>query len=270
VQTTSIGIAGVAASTVLVVVAVAVSLRWRLGLSGSIVWASVRAVAQLVAVGAALGLVLADDAPLLWSWLWVALMVAVGAVTTAHRVPEVPGLVWLTAAALGLAVAVSLATIFGLGMLPMVPRTVVPAAGMLLGNTIASAILVARRTTTELTTHGDRVDTRLALGLNASDAVRPEVRQALRTAITPQVETTKIVGIIALPGTMVGLLLAGVPAMDAVLLQAAVMLLILGSVAITTVVIGTGTARSFTTADQRVVVGQAASGVSRRWWRQPR
>lgn len=263
-DTTSIGLVGVAASGVLVVVAVAVSARFRLGLSGSIVWASVRAVVQLLAVGAALGLVLADDAPLVWSWLWVVAMVVIGGVVSAQRVREVPGLWWLSSGALGLAVAVSLAVVFGLGMLPLMPRTLVPAAGMLLGNSIASSVLVARRTVTELTTHRDRIETRLALGMPAPDAVRPQVRDALRTAITPQVETTKIVGIIALPGTMVGLLLAGVAPVDAVLLQAAVMLLILGSVAITTVVVGVGTAHRFTTGDQRVVVPSGPADTAKR------
>jgi putative ABC transport system permease protein len=182
-------------------------------------------------------------------------MVIIGATTSARRVPEVPGLFWLSAAALGLAVAVSLAVVFGLAMLPLVPRTVVPAAGMLLGNAIASSILVARRTVTEISTHHDRIETRLALGQPAVAALRPQVRDALRTAITPQIETTKIVGIIALPGTMVGLLLAGVEPADAVMLQIAVMLLILGSVAITTVVVGTGAAHRFITDDERVVVG---------------
>ncbi len=81
--------------------------------------------------------------------------------------------------------------------------------------------------------------------------MRPHIREALRTAVTPQIEQTKIVGLIALPGTMTGLLLAGVPPREAVAVQLAVMFLILGSVAITTVIVGPGVGRRMITSDQR-------------------
>ena len=58
-----------------------------------------------------------------------------------------------------------------------------------------------------------------------------------RTALIPQIERTKVVGLIALPGAMTGLLLAGVDPIDAVLIQAAVMFLVLGSVATTVSVV---------------------------------
>ncbi|HKH07025.1 MAG TPA: ABC transporter permease, partial [Acidimicrobiales bacterium] len=70
-----VGLAGVAASLVLIAVAALLSRRQELGLERSILWAATRALAQMLAIGAALGLVLADDAPLALSWLWVVAMV---------------------------------------------------------------------------------------------------------------------------------------------------------------------------------------------------
>ena len=55
---------------------------------------------------------------------------------------------------------------------------------------------------------------------------------AARTAITPQIERTKVVGLVALPGAMTGLLLAGVDPVDAVVVQLLVMLLVLGTVVV--------------------------------------
>ena len=235
-------------------------MRDRLGLERSIAWASVRALAQMLAIGGALGLVLADDAPQIWSWLWVVAMVLIGSATIASRAKEIPGLFSLSLAALGSAVGASLFVIFGLGIFPIEPRTIVPSAGMLLGNVIACTVLAARRTLTEISEHRDQIEVRLSLGQIGPVAVRPHVREALRTAIGPQIETTKIVGLIALPGTMTGLLLAGVDPIDAVLVQTAVMFLILGSVAITSVVIGGGVARRLITADHRLVLPAHASG----------
>lgn len=253
-SSTSIGVGGVAASLVLIVIAIGLSMRDRLGLERSIAWASVRALAQMLAIGGALGLVLADDAPQIWSWLWVVAMVIIGSATIASRAKEIPGLFSLSVAALGSAVVASLLVIFGLGIFPIEARTIVPSAGMLLGNAIASTVLAARRTLAEISEHRDQIEVRLSLGQTGPVAVRPHVREALRTAIGPQIETTKIVGLISLPGTMTGLLLAGVDPVDAVLVQTAVMFLILGSVAITSVLIGGGVARRLMSADHRLTL----------------
>lgn len=258
-STSSIGFSGVAASLVLVVLAIALSMRDRLGLERSIAWAACRAFVQLFAIGGALALVLADDAPPVLSWMWVAAMVVIGAATIASRAREVPGLFALAAFALATAVSISLLVIFGLGIFPLEPRTIVPSAGLLLGNAIAATVLAARRTVAEIREHRDQVEVRLSLGQTGADAVKPHVREALRTAIGPQIEQTKIVGIIALPGAMTGLLLAGVEPIDAVLIQTAVMFLILGSVAITSVIVGRGVALKLVSVDHRLVIPVVAS-----------
>ena len=75
-------------------------------------------------------------------------------------------------------------------------------------------------------------------GSRGNDASRPYVRAALRTALTAQIESTKAVGLVFLPGAMTGLILAGVDPVDAVLVQAAIMFLILGCVATNATVVG--------------------------------
>lgn len=77
--------------------------------------------------------------------------------------------------------------------------------------------------------------------------------QALRTALIPQIERTKAVGIVILPGAMTGLILAGVDPTDAVLIQLAVMYLILGSVATSVTIVGLGVRRRLFTDDHRLV-----------------
>ncbi|HYZ99646.1 MAG TPA: ABC transporter permease, partial [Acidimicrobiales bacterium] len=73
------------------------------------------------------------------------------------------------------------------------------------------------------------------------------------TALTAQIESTKAVGLVFLPGAMTGLILAGVDPVDAVLVQAAIMYLILGAVATNVVVIGLGLTRRLFTPDHRLV-----------------
>ncbi len=252
-MTTDIGWVGVATSLVLVAIAVALSVRQGLGLERSMAWASLRAGAQLGAVGVVLAVILDPDTPLAAAWAWAAAMVVVAAVTVRARAPEVPGMLPLALATVGAVTALCLAVVFALGIFPVVPEAIVPLAGMMVGNSMAQTAVAARRVVAELADHRDEVEARLALGLPWPDAARPHVREALRTAMQSQIETTKVVGLVALPGAMTGLILAGVPAGDAVLVQLAIMYLILGAVAISVIVVGVGVVRRLFTADHRLV-----------------
>jgi putative ABC transport system permease protein len=252
VTTTDIGWAGLAASLVLVAVALGLS-RWQgLGLERSIAWASVRAGAQLLVVGWALVIVLDPDTPVALAWAWVVFMVVVAAFTIRHRAPEVPGAFLIGLVAISAVAVVSLGVIFGFGIFPVEPQAIVPLAGMMIGNAMSSTVLSARRVVSELTERRLEVEARLALGLSSADAARPHVRTALRTAMTPQIEQTKAVGLIALPGAMTGLILAGVEPVDAVQVQLAIMYLILGSVATSVTVVGLGLSRRLFTDDHRL------------------
>lgn len=244
---------GMLGSLVLVVVAVAVSVWRRLGLERDIVWAAARAAAQLTAVGFALAVVVRPESPLVWSWLWVVGMVGFASWTVARRAPEVPGVLGLSTVAILLATTVSLAVLFGFGVFEVSGRTVVPLSGMVIGNSIAATVLVGRRVVDDVRVRRDQVEARLALGMSPADAAHPVVRDAIRTALVPQIETVKAVGIVVLPGSMVGLILAGASPRDAVKVQLAVMYLILGSVAVTTTVIALGLRRRLFTPDERLV-----------------
>lgn len=250
---TDIGWWGLAASLVLVAVAVGVSATQGLGLARTILWACTRAALQLGAVGVALGLVLAPDAPVGWAWLWVAGMTVFAGVTVARRAPEVPGMAPLAIGACAAVAAVSLGVIFGLGIFPAEARAIVPLGGMMVGNAMASTVVAARRIVGELSEQRPEVEARLALGQPWPEAARPYVRRAMRTAMTTQIESTKAVGLVFLPGAMTGLILAGVDARDAVAVQLAIMYLILGSVATAVLIIGLGLTRRLFTPDHRLV-----------------
>lgn len=256
--TTDIGWTGVAASLLLVALAVGLSMWQGLRAERSILWAALRAGAQLLVVGSALTLVFAQSVWL--AWLWVAVMVVVAALTVRGRSPEVPSALWLSLVANAVVAAVSLGVIFGLRIFPVEAQAIIPLAGMMIGNSMAATVVVSRRVVAELREHRGEVEARLALGQPWNEAAKPYVREAMRTALMPQIESTKVVGLIALPGAMTGLILAGVAPADAVKVQLAVMFLILGSVASSVTVIGLGLTRRLFTADHRLVRLERAAG----------
>jgi putative ABC transport system permease protein len=251
---TDIGWSGLAASLALVALAVVISLVRHLGLERSLVWAATRAIAQLLAVGLVLQLIFEADHSIAWAFAWVGVMIVVAGDTVRRRAPEVPELGRLAIAAFTLAALVALGVLFGLGVFPVEARTVVPSGGLIVGNSLAATVLVARRAVAELQEHRDEIEARLALGLDSEQASAPYVRTAIRTAIIPQIESTKVVGLIALPGAMTGLILAGVDPIDAVRVQAAVMFLVLGAVATAVTVVGLGIRRRLFSPDQRLLV----------------
>jgi putative ABC transport system permease protein len=250
---TDIGWEGLAISLVLVGVAIALSVWRGLGLEGSILWATVRALAQLIAVGLALQVLLEPDTSLGWSVVWVLVMILFAAETVRRRAREVPQLFPLALAAFGTAAVLVLGVLFGFGIFELDAQTLIPLAGLMIGNSMTATVLVARRLVEEMRDKRAEVEARLALGQPAHDAAQPYVRSALRTALVPQIETTKAVGLVFLPGAMTGLILAGVDPLDAVQVQAAVMFVVLGSAATTTAVVALGVQRRLFTKDHRLV-----------------
>lgn len=244
---------GLGLSLALVALAVALSRWQRLGLEATLVWTAARAIAQLLIIGAGLALVISPDAPLGWSWLWLAGMVLVAADVVRRRVKVVPRLLPLAVAAYAISGALTLGLLFGLGIFPLEPRTLVPLSGLMIGNSLTATVVAARRVVDELRDKRAEVEVRLALGQASRDAARPYLAAALRTALIPRIETTKAVGLVFLPGAMTGLILAGVDPIDAVLLQGVVMFLSLGASTMTTTAIGIGLVRLLFTPDHRLV-----------------
>lgn len=250
-ERTDIGLLGMAASSLLIAVAVGISLWRRLGLERSVLFAALRALVQLIIVGYALQLVVDPDDPLIFSFIWLGGMLGFAAYTTQRRAPEVPAVLRLSLIAYAASAVVTLGVLFGFGVYEFEGRTIVPLAGIVVGNSLSATVLVSRQLFRAASEQRDDIEGRLALGLPSAVAFQPHLRQALRTALVPQIESTKAVGIIALPGAMVGLILAGVEPVDAVRVQLSVMYLVLGSVATTTAVMSLGISRRlFTSADQ--------------------
>ena len=216
-------------------------------------WAACRAAAQLLVVGWALTLVLDPSASVAWSWLWVVAMIGVAGLTIRNRAREVPG-IWLLGHGLdgggggGEPVGdLRVRDLPGRGADDHPPRR---HDDRQLDDRVRRSS--AAGSSGELRDKRPEVEARLALGHPWPDAARPYVREAMRTALIPQIESTKAVGLVFLPGAMTGLILAGVDPLDAVKVQLAIMYLILGSVATSVTVIGLGLARRLFTPDHRL------------------
>jgi putative ABC transport system permease protein len=248
-----LGWGALATSLLFVLVAVAVTRAEQLQLERKIIVSVVRSLAQMLVVGAALVPIVDPATPLAFSWAWVAGIVFFAATTVARRAPAVPGLFRVSLLANATVAVTGLAIVFGLGVFPLGGRTLVPVAGMLIGNSMNGGVLAATRVTEAVGDHRAEIEAGLALGMTTRVASRRFIRSALRTAITPQVENTAALGIVFLPGAMTGLILAGVNPLEAVRAQLALMYVILAGVVIAATVTGLGTLGRLSTHDHRIV-----------------
>ena len=240
-----------AASLVLVAVAVGVSAYLRLGFERSIMWASVRAAVQLTLVGVLLTFVLSSTWDRLLAPLWIITMIFIAAFVVARRARS-RNVFPAALLSVGGSTLLSLLIVFGFGVLPLEPIQLIVIAGITIGNALPASVVAADQVTKKMTEERIQVEGLLSLGFMARDAARFIVREATRVSLLPQIERTKVVGLVALPGAMVGLLIAGVDPIDAVIIQLVVMFLVLGTVAISSTTVAIVTARQAFTRDQRL------------------
>jgi len=246
-----VSIGHVAASLVLVAVAIAVS-RWRRAeLEQDIAVATIRSLIQLTAIGYAIELIFEADT----IWLVLALlavMVLFGAITARARARKVPDAFVTLLIALTTAGAATLGLVVALGIFDPTPRYLVPVGGMVIGNAMTASAVALNRLGDEIGDSRAMIEATLSLGATAQEAAAPIVRRALRSGMIALVDSTKTTGLIFFPGTMVGMLLAGADPTDAVRLQLILLYSLLGSVAISALVATTLSYRNFFTPAQQL------------------
>lgn len=201
---------------------------WGLGLERSYVIASVRTVVQLLLLGRVLGWIF-DHASV---WLVLALVtmfVVVSSWTAVGRQEKrVPALLWN--AGISLTTSAALLTVLVTAWVIRVepwwaPQYLIPLAGMIISNSMNAAALTIERLRAELASRRGEIEELLALGANARQAVDESAKAALRAALRPNLNQMYVVGLVSIPGTMTGQILAGLPPDGAARYQILVMLL---------------------------------------------
>ncbi|MBI1377554.1 MAG: iron export ABC transporter permease subunit FetB [Frankiales bacterium] len=232
-QIPSWGAVGV--SVLLVVVAVAIASWQRLGISRDIVVAAARALVQLAAVGAVLAWLFAH-AGIAGALAWVLAMILVAANESRRRGRGIPHA--YRSALMGIAVgtAATLGVLVAGGVISTAPQVLIPIGGMVVSGSMQAASLTLTSLRRSVTDNRSAIESALSLGLPAPAAFARDLRTAVRTALVPTVDSTRVVGLISLPGTMTGLIIAGVDPLEAIRYQIIVMYMLLAAWAVSALV----------------------------------
>lgn len=241
----------VAISLILVGLAIAVSVLYRLAIERELVVSVVRAILQLVAVAAVIDAVFEA---LGWTALVLAVMVAAAGWTAQRRMKGVRGAAVIAVISICGSSVIAIAVLFGAGVFPFEPRWLIPISGMLIGNSMTAVSVAGARLRDEVVDKALEVEARLALGVSARAALVPYTRRAAVGALVPIIDSTKNVGIIFLPGAFVGMILGGASPTDAAKVQMIVLFMLLGAVAVAAMLATTLVGRSFIGAGERIVL----------------
>ncbi|MFL6238308.1 MAG: ABC transporter permease [Actinomycetes bacterium] len=226
---------GVVLSLLLVLAAVAVSLRSGLGMTRELGVAVVRAGVQLLAVGALLRLIF-EHAGVPGSLGWIAAMVLIAGRVAGRRGRGLPRSYAIATVATAVGVVMTLGLLVSVGTVSTKPTVLLPIGGMIVSGSMQATSLALARLRDEVSDGRRAVEARLALGMTGAAAFAPHARRALRAALVAPIDQTKVVGLISLPGAMTGLIIAGVSPLLAIRYQIVVMYMLLGAWAIGAVV----------------------------------
>ena len=224
----------------LVLLAVALARLRGIGQEGQMLWASVRMVFQLFAVGYLLHFVFAVKSP----FPVIAILLVMGAFSlqvmggrVRRKMPRFYQVVG-TSLFIGCGGVTFLFCTLVVRYSPWYdPRYLIPLAWMIIGNSMNGASLAAERLSSEMRERRDEIETALCLGASGRQACDSAVKNAFRAAIMPSVNTMAAMGIVSLPGMMTGQILSGTEPIIAVRYQIAIMCAIMGSVSITSFLI---------------------------------
>lgn len=220
----------------LVLLSIALARLQRVGQEGQMLWASIRMVGQLLAVGYLLHFIFTVHSPL----PVIAILLAMGGFSVQvmggrirQKMPHFYQVVGTS-----IFIGCGGVTFLFCGLIVRNspwwdPRYLIPLAGMIIGNSMNGASLAAERLATEMRDRRDEIETALCLGASGRQASEIAVRRAYRAAIMPTVNTMAAMGIVSLPGMMTGQILSGTEPVVAVRYQIAIMCAITGAVGVT-------------------------------------
>jgi UDP-glucose/iron transport system permease protein len=209
---------------VILVIAAAVIYRFTaLGSPWTVPWASIRAAVQLAAVAG----VLAAAITRLWSSILVlAVMFVVASVTAARRSQARRGSLLLTVS-LALGLVSVLPVLLLSGVIPLTGVAVVPIVAIVLGNTMTAVAVSARLALDTLKLRAGEVEAALSLGLSERDSRMEIIGESATNALLPNLDSTRTVGLVTLPGAFVGVLLSTGSAVQAGAVQILVLIALL-------------------------------------------
>lgn len=215
------------------------SVAYKLGLGRDLLVGALRTFAQLFVMGYALTLIFAWDVALVVIAVYL-VMIVFAAHIVSGRVKE-PDVAYLGPTFLSMLAGYFLVSVLVTGVVVQAepwwkPQYFLPLGGMIVGNSMNALAISLERLFSSLRSRRAEVEMRLSLGADYEEASQEIMAEALKAGMIPSINSMMGVGVVFIPGMMTGQILAGADPMLAVRYQIVVMLMLVGSTALSTLV----------------------------------
>jgi putative ABC transport system permease protein len=217
-------------------IAAVVSVWQRLGLAKDLLIGTVRAGVQLFAIGWILAWVFQVNSLLAMIPI-LAVQVIVATFSAARRGERLPGIRWRVGLAIGAATLLTVGLMVVMRIIPAQIRFVLPLSGMMTGAAMTTCSALLNRLEGEMASRRGEVELLLALGATPRQATDEVLRSSVRAAMIPHVDILKTVGLVQLPGTMTGQILAGQSPVEAVKYQILIMYALTSTAAVAAILL---------------------------------
>jgi putative ABC transport system permease protein len=209
--------------------------RWKsIPVTKEIGWGTLRAFVQLVAVGYALEFIFNSKSYWLVA-LSVAVMILVGAYTAGQRAEYFKNGFTIALVSITTGSLVTLGLMLALKIISPEARYIIPLTGMIIANSMNASAITFNRIGSDLKGNRLAIETSLSLGKSWKEASKKYYRDSVKAGMITILNFLKTAGIVALPGAMTGMILAGVSPLEAVLVQVIVAYMLLSSLTISAI-----------------------------------
>ncbi|HBM8455377.1 ABC transporter permease [Staphylococcus aureus] len=206
-------------TVLLLVIPIIISYKEGLHIIKDLIVATLRAVVQLIILGFLLHYIFKINDK--WLLVLCVFVIIVNASwnTISRSSPVMHHVFWISFVAIFVGTALPLAGTIATGAIQFTANEVIPIGGMLANNGLIAINLAYQNLDRAFVQDGTNIESKLSLAATPKLASKGAIRESIRLAIVPTIDSVKTYGLVSIPGMMTGLIIGGVPPLQAIKFQ---------------------------------------------------
>ncbi|EOD3740232.1 iron export ABC transporter permease subunit FetB [Staphylococcus aureus] len=206
-------------TALLLVIPIIISYKEGIHIIKDLIVATLRAVVQLIILGFLLHYIFKINDK--WLLVLCVFVIIVNASwnTISRSSPVMHHVFLISFVAIFVGTALPLVGTIATGAIQFTANEVIPIGGMLANNGLIAINLAYQNLDRAFVQDGTNIESKLSLAATTKLASKGAIRESIRLAIVPTIDSVKTYGLVSIPGMMTGLIIGGVPPLQAIKFQ---------------------------------------------------
>ncbi|HCU8154550.1 TPA: iron export ABC transporter permease subunit FetB [Staphylococcus aureus] len=206
-------------TALLLVIPIIISYKEGLHIIKDLIVATLRAVVQLIILGFLLHYIFKINDK--WLLVLCVFVIIVNASwnTISRSSPVMHHVFLISFVAIFVGTALPIVGTIATGAIQFTANEVIPIGGMLANNGLIAINLAYQNLDRAFVQDGTNIESKLSLAATTKLASKGAIRESIRLAIVPTIDSVKTYGLVSIPGMMTGLIIGGVPPLQAIKFQ---------------------------------------------------